>query len=263
MASKEENLKRFQEIADRGLQDQLPSDKRAIFDEAVRRGLINTGESTEVESVVEETVTPDAAVASEQTVVTEKPSFLDKVSSISSGISDQINRSVLGLGESALAVGGAAIGEPVSGLMGMAAALPSGKEPAEMVSDVQDFFTYQPRTQAGQQAVSEMGTVLEPVGKAVQAVEQGAGEIGYQAGSLISDEVGAATGAIFSAIPTAIMEVIGFKGSLAAKVAKLEDAVKTSGVSSVMTPEAITALKKQGINEKEIARNYWRSRRTG
>ena len=106
MASKEENLKRFQEIADRGLQDQLPSDKRAIFDEAVRRGLINTGESTEVESVVEETVTPDAAVASEQTVVTEKPSFLDKVSSISSGISDQINRSVLGLGESALAVGG-------------------------------------------------------------------------------------------------------------------------------------------------------------
>ena len=44
MATFEENRLRFQEIADRGLQDQLPKDKRAIFDEAARRGLIDIKE---------------------------------------------------------------------------------------------------------------------------------------------------------------------------------------------------------------------------
>lgn len=39
--SAQANLQRFEEIAKRGLQDKLPSDKRARFDEAVRRGLIN------------------------------------------------------------------------------------------------------------------------------------------------------------------------------------------------------------------------------
>lgn len=47
MASKEENIKRFQEIANRGLEDRLPADKRAIFDEALRRGLITSQASTE------------------------------------------------------------------------------------------------------------------------------------------------------------------------------------------------------------------------
>lgn len=41
MATKQENIARFQEIAERGLTDNLPADKRAIFDEAVRRGLVN------------------------------------------------------------------------------------------------------------------------------------------------------------------------------------------------------------------------------
>lgn len=40
MATPQENLARFQEIARRGLQDRLDPDKRARFDEAVRRGLI-------------------------------------------------------------------------------------------------------------------------------------------------------------------------------------------------------------------------------
>ena len=38
----QENIQRFQEIANRGLQDRLDPDKRARFDEAVRRGLITS-----------------------------------------------------------------------------------------------------------------------------------------------------------------------------------------------------------------------------
>lgn len=41
MATAQENLARFQEIAKRGLQDRLDPDKRARFDEAVRRGLVS------------------------------------------------------------------------------------------------------------------------------------------------------------------------------------------------------------------------------
>lgn len=44
MATPEENLARFQEISNRGIQDKLAPEKRAVFDEAVRRGLINTNE---------------------------------------------------------------------------------------------------------------------------------------------------------------------------------------------------------------------------
>lgn len=40
MATPQENLQRFQEIANRGLQDNLDPDKRARFDEAMKRGLI-------------------------------------------------------------------------------------------------------------------------------------------------------------------------------------------------------------------------------
>lgn len=40
MATPQENLARFQEIANRGLQDRLDPDKRARFDEAARRGLL-------------------------------------------------------------------------------------------------------------------------------------------------------------------------------------------------------------------------------
>ncbi len=40
MATPQENIARFQEISNRGLQDRLPADKKAIFDEAVSRGLI-------------------------------------------------------------------------------------------------------------------------------------------------------------------------------------------------------------------------------
>ncbi len=45
MATAQENLARFQEISNRGLQDQLPADKRARFDEAVNRGLVQSEQS--------------------------------------------------------------------------------------------------------------------------------------------------------------------------------------------------------------------------
>jgi len=58
MATPQENIKRLQEISDRGLQDSLPPEKRARFDEAVKRGLIlseNTSAETQIGGLAPET----------------------------------------------------------------------------------------------------------------------------------------------------------------------------------------------------------------
>jgi len=54
MSTPQENRQRFQEIANRGLADRLDPDKKARFDEAVRRGLISVPEPVEP---IERTVT--------------------------------------------------------------------------------------------------------------------------------------------------------------------------------------------------------------
>ncbi|NRA50508.1 MAG: hypothetical protein HRU12_15355, partial [Phaeodactylibacter sp.] len=197
--------------------------------------------------------TPDLKIATQQTV--EEPSFLDRVAQASSDIASQINRSLQGVGESALSVGSAALAEPVSGLAGLAAMIPGGRTPAEAVEATREFMTYDPKTQAGQQAMEELGGVLAPVGEAIEFVEQGAGEIGYRGAGLIpgvSEEVQAGVGAIASAIPATVAEIIGFKGTRAAKKAALAEQVQQSGIDQVMTPEVVVALRKQGFTDKDI-----------
>lgn len=58
MAGKEEKLARMQEIANRGLQDRLPPEKKAIFDEAARRGLIQI---VQPQGVVQQPTAPQPA----------------------------------------------------------------------------------------------------------------------------------------------------------------------------------------------------------
>lgn len=187
---------------------------------------------------------------------TEQRGFIDKLADTSSAISDYINRSVMGTGEAAMSIGSAALAEPVAGLRGVAAMVPGGTTPVEAIEQTRESMTYQPRSQAGQQAMQEFGTVMQPVGEAFQAAQEFTGEAGYRAGEAIAPgtQAGPIMGAITSTIPAAIAEVLGFKGTRAAKVARLEEAVKTNGASSVMTPEVLTALTRQGVTPKEIAR---------
>lgn len=255
MASKEENIQRFQEIANRGLQDKLPADKRAIFDEALKRGIITmpNAVATPVEQPVIQQAAPEAAPAQPE----EKGGVVDWLSQMSSDISSQINRTAQGMGETALNLGTAAIAEPLSGFAGIGAMLPGGRTPTQAVEETREALTYQPRSEAGIQAQQEMGAVLEPVGKVIGAVEQGAGDIGYGAAGLIpgvSPEAQSATGAIASAIPTAIMEILGFKGTKAAKTAALKEQVASSSLETVLTPEVIVALRKQGFTDDDFTK---------
>lgn len=158
----------------------------------------------------------------------------------------QFNRSVLGMGETAMTMGSQAVAEPLSGIMGLAT-LPfaSSETAARNVEATREALTYEPRSQAGQQAIGEMGQVLEPIGRGVQAAEEFTGELGYRAG-------GPLAGAVTSAIPAAVMEVIGLKGSRQAKSAALQRAVDEAG-PSILTPEARQALTKQGFTDAELS----------
>jgi len=63
MATPQENLARFQEISNRGLQDQLPPEKRAIFDEAVNRGLVQVeSQGFQASSIIEPALTVASAI---------------------------------------------------------------------------------------------------------------------------------------------------------------------------------------------------------
>jgi len=70
MATPQENLARFQEIANRGLQDQLDPDKRARFDEAIRRNLISAPVSQPVQQPRPETGFADIFTGAERIAAT-------------------------------------------------------------------------------------------------------------------------------------------------------------------------------------------------
>lgn len=200
----------------------------------------------------QQATTQQPIAQAQQVAEPEDRGFLGRVADFSSGISNQINRSVAGVGESILGVGSAAIAEPIAGLAGIGAMIPGGRSPVEAIEDTREALTYQPRTQAGQQAMGELSGALAPVGEALSAVEDVTGEAGYRVGGLFGDQGAAIGGAIGATIPTAVAEIIGFKGTKAAKQAALADQVRRSGVESIMTPEAITALRRAGFTDAEL-----------
>lgn len=119
-----------------------------------------------------------------------------------------------------------AVAEPLAGLAGLAKAAfaPSPEEAVrrgtEAVGATREALTFQPKTEAGQEALQTVGGFLAPVGKALQAAE-----------TFLGDETFEATGspalaAAATTLPTAIIEALGLasaKGVVkgAAKTRKL------------------------------------------
>ena len=134
MATPQENLERFKEIESRGLQDKLPPEKRARFDEAKRRGLLGAGPSA------------------------------SKVQALKP-VDDSQSRGPLdraaGVAESAAAVVSGLASSSVGGLAGTAAALnPFGEagDGAAVSQWIQEAGTYQPRTETGQEYLQNVAT---------------------------------------------------------------------------------------------------------
>ena len=150
---------------------------------------------------------------------------------------DSLYGKAIGAVEPLATIGTGIIAEPIAGLSGLAA-LPFTDKP--VVQNVREALTYNPKTESGQKNIQALGNFLKPLGDAMEAIEQGSGDFGYDLGGPI-------TGAIFSALPAAALEVLGLAApKIGAKIASkassstlrkakvLDDAVKKNDVDTVV-----------------------------
>ena len=134
--------------------------------------------------------------------------------------------------------------EPIAGLAGIVTGLLPGKEgaAAEAVKASKEALTFKPRTKAGEAGLRSLGETLEPVGRAIESVESGLGNVGFAIG-------GPTGGAIGATIPTALMEALG--------LAIARKATKSSGrlidEAGQPTPELTKSLESSGINFEDLS----------
>lgn len=143
-------------------------------------------------------------------------------------------RGTLGKAEAIGAIGSGIIAEPVAGLAGLAAAPIPGARAGDVVESAREALTFQPRTEAGQQALQTTGQAVDAaistpvaglagIGAAVtpggrtgaEAVEE------FRAGALekltaaaadpVADALGPTAGAVVKTIPTAAGLLTGAK----------------------------------------------------
>jgi hypothetical protein len=203
MASAQENLARFQEISNRGLQDQLAPDKRARFDEALSRGLFTQQaqaieQPTEIQPMGFDDIGPGGQIGGVPSVHPRQ----DERSLIPAAFQPQA------------AIASAAIAEPIAGIAGLARSILPG-EPgvgAETVGQVREALTFKPDDPA---PLQRLGEVLEPVTSAIQATEDFLGDTTLK----ITGSPALATAA--ATLPTAIVEAIGGIGLLKRSGGKL------------------------------------------
>lgn len=123
--------------------------------------------------------------------------------------------------EAMLQMGSAAAAEPLAGLAGIATGIGNAvgitdTAPADAVRATQDALTYQPRGASGQMISQGLGTVMAPVGEALETSRDAIGSTAVKAGELVGvdpqSETAAALYAGGSAVPDAALSVLGLKG---------------------------------------------------
>ena len=178
------------------------------------------------------------------------------VKSVTEGVKG-IPSALVGAGETAASIASGAIAEPLAGLGGLAATgigkVFGADDPTEMgvrtVEGIREGMTYQPKGEAGQELMGIVGKALTPLGNALQKASEVTGEVGYS--SPVAPEL---AGAVAYAVPEAVLEVIGFKGTKAAKTKAIKQQVDIGGADQFMTPEVQALLERQGFSAEEIAR---------
>jgi len=209
MGTPAENLAKFQEISNRGIQDRLPENIRVRFDEALRRGLITSPQQPAQEPAAGEDRGILASIAEPITAVT------DPAATLLTG----------------------AIAEPIAGLAGIGALLPGGRTPTEAIKATREALTFKPRTEAGKAGLevvgegvkSLVGTANIPLSGVAgltelatgQGLEQAAetvrniqGKPGFAKtiGQRTLEETGSpAVAALVETVPTAILTRLGVK----------------------------------------------------
>jgi len=188
MATPAENLKRFQEIAKRGLQDELPPEIKTRFDAAVERGLVELPQAAK----------PKAQPASRSDFMSQMNPIGDAVMTVGGGIAGTVAGGLTGLGTLA------ATGGDADAAMGV-------------MNRTQKAFSHEPSTAVGKMALSKMGEGISAVDNIPKRFgsEKTIGE-GWQAGrQTLGDATMEATGspgaaALAYSAPDAALEALTF-----------------------------------------------------
>jgi hypothetical protein len=156
MATPQENLARFQEIANRGLQDQLDPEKRARFDEAINRGLIQ-----EPRSAGQDASLIDRAVG-----------VVEPLATFATGV----------------------VAEPAAGIAGLTTLALTGDpgSAAAVVEGVRERLTFDPRTTEGQKNLQSIAgsEVVQAIGGALSNAEKALGDAGFDIAGPIGGAIG-------------------------------------------------------------------------
>jgi hypothetical protein len=223
---------KWQEIANRGLQDRFDPETRAKFDEAVNRGLIILP------------IGANATLIQDPSVVSQP----DESSIIDEGV---------GALETAGTILSSIAAEPISGIAGLGATVVPGADPADVVADVREALTFEPKTEEGRRNLIAVAEKLQPVADVLRAAEEASGQAGF-------DIAGPTGGAIGETFPTALIELLGLgvarKGKAIAKAAPdaRELSILKTGkeldvpvlTSDVLPPKTYVGKFTQSINEK-------------
>ena len=174
----------------------LPPDKKPLFDEAVKRGLIKL-------DTTEQKLREDDIIQSPQQMA-QQLLGLDKPQETGIGLK--------GAGEAALTVATGAIAEPIAGLGGIAT-LASGKSPEEaarIVEETRQALTFTPKSEKGKKALQETGDFLKPMAELFEKAEKGLGD------RVMERTNSPALAALSTTLPTLATELIGVGAGKAA-----------------------------------------------
>ncbi len=201
MATPQENRQKFQEIANRGLADRLDPDKRARFDEAVRRGLILLPTTT--------AATAPAAQTQPQKV---ESNIFREIADIPINLASGIATGTRLITD--LAGAGNPVSESIRGVEGFLQSILSAQAKADqqevgrIMAQAEDMGVGA-QVRAGLRAfmVSPLDFTAQGLGTVVPSVAAGIfagipGLVGYGVGS----GVGLVKGAVFDAVEEALIE---------------------------------------------------------
>lgn len=217
----------------------LPQEKLAILDELKNRGKLDQG--------LLKLASNDQFIASiKQTPQEEEP-----------GVLDQLWQGWKGGAETAATLATGAIAEPVSGIAGLAKTITSGPEAgAETIEQIQEAMTYQPRTKAGQNIISGLGQGIEAVSKAPGVKQVGQAFEATKDKALEIGGPGAAT--VIATLPALALELLGLKGTRAAKKAVLKKSIKDLDKTSfydetgTLSPNVKNQIKQSGLDISDV-----------
>jgi hypothetical protein len=234
--------------------------KKAALDEYARRYNIDVSQMT-VPQTEEPAVPSVQPQQGKYAMAADEPGILDYI---------------MGTMELGGQIGTGAIVEPVAGMAGLAKTITSGPEEAKKtVEEIKQAGTYQPRTEGYKHVAAGVGTALKPVletGKAiVEPVREYAGQVGGAVGQFTGkmmdekygEEIGRTTGEATGRTAVDIMvgaipEILGLKGTMAAKKAAMQKVAEKVDINQMydelgnILPEIQRELSKANIAQKEF-----------